>query len=220
MGKDERQGARRDRNLRVFKRVPELGYYFVVTDTQATEINYLHGLRDSIPAELRDRLVIKVNKAPTSELLEKCIEMAAVEPQYRKPWIVFDRDLVKDFDQIILDAEKQDVNVGWSNPCIEIWFCAYFGKMPMCQASTQCNAEFEKIYKENVRQAYSKADEDIYKKLCQYGDEEKAIEFAESRYSEQCKNYIKPSEMLSATALHNLICEIRRKVTRNNHLKR
>ena len=122
MGKDERKGARRDRNQRIFQRIPELGYYFVVTDTQATETNYLYGFRDSIPPELRNRLVIKVNRASTGDLVEKCMEMAAVEPQYRKPWIVFDRDQVKNFDQIITDAEKQDINVGWSNPCIEIWF--------------------------------------------------------------------------------------------------
>jgi hypothetical protein len=42
MGKDERKGARRDRNQRISKRIPELGYYFVVTDTQATESNYLN----------------------------------------------------------------------------------------------------------------------------------------------------------------------------------
>ncbi len=46
-----RAGKRKDRNKRVGKRVPELGYYLIVTDT---EENYFEGLRDSIPEELRD----------------------------------------------------------------------------------------------------------------------------------------------------------------------
>ena len=53
---------RRDRNQRVGVRVPELGYYLIVTDTEETEKNYFEGLRDSIPSELKDRLVIKVEK--------------------------------------------------------------------------------------------------------------------------------------------------------------
>lgn len=48
---DSRAGKRRDRNKRVGARVPELGYYLIVTDTEETEKNYFEGLRDSITAE-------------------------------------------------------------------------------------------------------------------------------------------------------------------------
>ena len=113
---DRRAGKRRDRNKRVGIRVPELGYYLIVTDTEETEKNYFEGLRDSIPAELKDRLVIKVEKAKTVELVERALELANKEPQYRIPWIVFDRDQVKDFDNIIQAAEKSGVGAGWSNP--------------------------------------------------------------------------------------------------------
>ncbi len=212
MGKDERRGARHDRNQRVSKRIPELGYYIVVTDTQSTEINYLYGFRDSIPDSVRDRLIIKVNKAPTKELLAKCLEIASVEPQYRKPWIVFDRDLVPNFDKIVSDAEKQGVNAGWSNPCIEIWFQAYFGTMPMLQTSTQCNTEFEKAFRGKVGQNYTKTDKDIYQKLCKFGNEKSAIKIAELRYKQQCKVYEKPSEMLSTSTLYLLIDEIQQKI--------
>ena len=58
---DRRSGKRKDRNQRVGTRVPELGYYLIVTDTKETEKNYFEGLRDSIPAELKDRLVIKLD---------------------------------------------------------------------------------------------------------------------------------------------------------------
>lgn len=110
---DSRAGKRRDRNQRVGIRVPELGYYLIVTDTEETEKNYFEGLRDSIPIELKDRLVIKVEKAKTVELVERALELAHKEPQYRIPWIVFDRDQVKDFDDIIQAAEKSGVGAGW-----------------------------------------------------------------------------------------------------------
>ncbi len=52
--------------------------------------------------------------------------------------IVFDRDQVKDFDEIIRLAEKNDINAGWSNPCFEIWMFAYFGEMPTIKESYIC----------------------------------------------------------------------------------
>ena len=146
---DSRAGKRRDRNKRVGARVPELGYYLIVTDTEETEKNYFEGLRDSIPAELKDRLVIKVEKARTVELVKKALEMTGQESQYRIPWIVFDRDQVKDFDEIIQTAEKSGVGAGWSNPCFEIWMYAYFGEMPVIRESFTCcdrfAEKFEKI---------------------------------------------------------------------------
>lgn len=59
---DYRAGKRKSRNQRVGTRIPELGYYLIVTDTEETEKNYFEGLRDSIPKELKNRLIIKVEK--------------------------------------------------------------------------------------------------------------------------------------------------------------
>ncbi len=130
MGKDDRKGKRVDRNSRTATRVPELGYYIIVTDTEETEKNYFEGLRDTIPEEIRGRIVIKVKETSTKDLVEIAQELRNEDPQYRKPWIVFDRDQVKNFDDIIHRAEKIDIEVGWSNPCIEIWFFSYFESIP------------------------------------------------------------------------------------------
>lgn len=82
---DRRAGKRKDRNQRMGQRVPELGYYLIVTDTEETEKNYFEGLRDSIPAELKDRLIIKVEKAKTVELVKRALELVGKESQYRIP---------------------------------------------------------------------------------------------------------------------------------------
>lgn len=106
MAKADRKGKRKGRdNFRT--RVPDLGYYFIVTDTRETEENYMYGLRDSLPKDLQGRIVIKVSKAKTDELVTACKEQAAMEPQYGEPWIVFDRDRVIHFDQIIENAEQE-----------------------------------------------------------------------------------------------------------------
>lgn len=211
---DFRAGKRKDRNQRVGTRIPELGYYLIVTDTEETEKNYFEGLRDSIPVELKEHLVIKVEKAKTKELVQKAMELTDAESQYRIPWIVFDRDQVKDFDEIVWMAEQNDINVGWSNPCFEIWMYAYFGEMPAIKESYTCCSRFSEKFLKVTGQKYLKKDKYIYRKLVQYGDEEKAFQIAEQCYK-KCKidEKAKPSEMWPASKVQNLVEEIRCKAT-------
>lgn len=210
---DHRAGKRRNRNQRVGTRVPELGYYLIVTDTEETEKNYFEGLRDSIPVELKDRLVIKVERTKTVELIERAVELTDAESQYRIPWIVFDRDQVKDFDEIVRLAEKNDINAGWSNPCFEIWMYAYFGEMPAISESYTCCERFAEKFERVTGQKYLKKYKDIYRKLVQYGDEEKAIQIAKRCYKKCVEDgKKKPSEMWPVSKVQGLVEEIRRKL--------
>ena len=103
--------------------------------------------------------------------------------EYRIPWIVFDRDQVQGFDEIITKAVSKGIQVSWSNPCFEIWMYAYFGSMPVIQDSWICCSDFSRVYENKTGQKYSKADEQMYGKLCKSGDEEKAIKIASRSWS-------------------------------------
>ncbi len=185
-----------------------MGYYFVVTDTKETEKNYLTGLRDSLPERLQGRIVIKVSSTKTSELITAC-EQADVDPQYRQCWIVFDRDQVAAFDKIIGDAKSKGIQVGWSNPCVEIWFDAYFGKMPTVQDSVSCWKGFAA---QKTGQEYEKANQHIYAALKKLGDEAGAIKLAENCLQAHVKEgKTQPSKMCPGTTLHHLVDEIRKK---------
>lgn len=208
----DRTGRRISRELRMQRRTPSLGYYIIMTDTEQTEHNYLSGLRDSISPELRDKLVIKVSARRTISLVEESREATAMNPQYAEPWIVFDRDQVKNFDAIIQEAERHGIHVGWSNPCIEIWFHVYLGEMPHASGSVACNEAFEHRYKTMTGQKYQKADKNIYSKLCRHGDEAAAIRLAERKLTEHLHHgKCTPSEMSPCTTLHRLVQEIRLK---------
>lgn len=212
MAKADRTGKRKRRESAA-RRVPDLGYYIIVTDAKETERNYLYGLRDSLPEKLQGRIVIKVSTAKTDELVNSCKNQASLEPQYGEPWIVFDRDRVNRFDEIVQTAYKEGISVGWSNPCIEIWFDAYFGQMHGYQESKQCWYRFAETYKRRTGLEYSKADEQIYDVLNRYGDEKKAIDIAEKRFKTHVESGVtKPSEMVPATTLHQLVNEIRGKI--------
>ena len=212
MAKKDRTGNRKTREQRKQFKVPELGYYLIVTDTEATERCFFNGLHQALPEMVRNKLVIKVVETKTRAMIDKCLELTAYEAQYRIPWIVFDRDQVQGFDEIIAEAQKKDIQVGWSNPCFEIWMFAYFGAMPAIQDSWICCSEFGRVYETKIGQKYSKADEKMYGKLCMVGDEEKAIQIAQQKLA-QCErdDKKKPSEMCPCTTVHKLVAEIRGK---------
>ncbi|MGD9568092.1 MAG: RloB family protein [Sedimentibacter sp.] len=218
MRANERRGARKDRNTKRSTRTPELGYYLIVTDTKETEKNYLEGLRDSIPGKLKDKLVIKVFETKTVDIVEKCKELRNKDPQYRIPWIIFDKDQVSNFDYIISNAEKNDIYAGWSNPCIEIWFMAYFGSMPTINDSVICCNSFKDKLSHVSEIKYKKSDKDIYRHLNKYGNETIAIEVAEKRHIEYVNNCeITPSKMYSSSTVYILIKEINGKIN-NLHM--
>ena len=61
--------------------VPEMGYYLVITDTEATERFFFTGLHDSLPPNMQKKLVIKVVETKTQNMIQKCMELTAFTPQ-------------------------------------------------------------------------------------------------------------------------------------------
>ena len=210
MARKDRTGNRKSREQNRKTKVPELGYYLIVTDTQGTERCFFNGLHGELPPDVKNKIVIKVVETKTRTMIDKCIELTAYDAQYRIPWIVFDRDQVQGFDAIIKEAENKGIKVGWSNPCFEIWIYAYFGSMPAIQDSWTCCSEFGRVYENKTGQKYSKADEQMYGRICKNGDEQKAIQIAHQKL-EQCKREGKanPSEMCPGTTVYELVGEIK-----------
>ncbi len=209
----ERNDSRTIRGQLFKQRIPKLGYYFIVTDTKETEQNYMFGLRNSIPPELQGKLVIKVVKTKTKNLVEEALNLASLNPQYGEIWIIFDRDQVQNFDEIISEAITKGINIGWTNPCIEEWFSAYFGAMPTYANSVSCCNGFEQIFERNAHQKYVKPDLAIYEKLNRFGNEEKAIRIATQKmHDHRIQGKYKPSEQIPGTTVHLLVDEIKSKI--------
>ncbi len=208
MSKSERNGVRKQR--RTGTRTPELGYYLILTDTKETERNFFNGLRDSIPEEYKNRIVVKVLQSATRDMIDDATELLAKDSQYREAWLVFDRDRVVGFDDIIKKAKSKGLKVGWSNPCFEIFMSAYFGEMPNISDSVECCHRFGELFEKKTKVAYDKAMRDIYAKLVKYGNEKAALELAERKLREKddCK---KPSEKCPASTVWILVREIRNK---------
>lgn len=112
MAKKDRTGNRKTRDQRKQFKTPELGYYLIVTDTEATERCFFTGLHQAMPKDVRNKLVIKVIETKTRTMIDKCMELMAYDAQYRITWIVFDKDQVQGFDDIIAEAVNKGIHVG------------------------------------------------------------------------------------------------------------
>ena len=55
MAKKDRTGNRKTRDQRKQFKVPELGYYLIVTDTEATERCFFAGLHQALPEDVMDQ---------------------------------------------------------------------------------------------------------------------------------------------------------------------
>lgn len=206
-----RRGNIRKRGTRT--RQYDLGFYVIITDTDKTEKNYFEGFLEKIPPELKDRITIKVVKTSTKDLIKTALTTRSEDAQYRKPCIIFDRDQVKDFDDIVKKADKLDVFCGWSNPCFEIFLMAYFGKMPSMISSVQCCQKFSEEFQKRTGQEYSKADNRLYEKMCKYGDEKTAITIAAEKKLKFDKNGITiASQMQPCSMVYELLQEINAKI--------
>ena len=123
------------------------------------------------------------------------------------------------YSEIILikSAEQSGIHAGWSNPCLEIWLYAYFGNMPNIQDSVSCCKRFAIEYEKRTDQKYDKAEKDLYKKLCEFGNEENAIKIAQQKRKQCIENGLTvPSKMIPCTMIDILINIIKTKIGDNN----
>lgn len=213
MSEEERNGHRRSRDARFDRCNLRLGNYLIITDAKKTEKLYMEGLKESLPKSVRNQLQIKVvTDIATDKLVEKACSLRSKSSVYCDTWIVFDCDLVPNFDKIIKDAESKGIHVAWSNPCIEMWFFAYFNKTPNISDSTTCIRKFKNLCHSKMNKyEYHKEDKAIYKKLIRYGDEEQAIRCAKARYKSLQNPSKKCAKMVGVTTLYQLVEDIKSK---------
>ena len=204
----DRRGKKKDRNKSVGSRKKELENYLIVTDTKKTENNYFNGLKSCIPENMRSKIIIKTKKADTKTIVEDTLAEFHSNPQYTKPCIVFDRDRVTNFDEIIKEAKDNSIFCGWSNPCIEIWFFCYFKNMPTICESKVCCTRFSELFQRKFGQEYDKADADIFDKLKRKGNLSQAIKRAEKRDKQFSNDNTQPSECVPCTKVYEIVKDI------------
>lgn len=199
-GRRQKRSERKTRHLRTRNLI-------IFSDGQKTEKYYINGLKGSLPLEERRKLHVDFQFDRTPNLVDSCLRYAEQSPVYAELWIMLDRDEVADFDEILSYAERNHVCTAWSNPCIEIWFEAYFREMHSYIDSQHCISAFTKLFQKYTGHNYIKANDRNYELLTGYGDEKQAIQRARKKYESYLQNgkQIKPGQMNPCSTVFQLL---------------
>ena len=181
------------------KRYEIIQRIMILTDGKETDYNYFNGIKEILSEKNTKRIQLKILRdIKTQDLISTAKEERNNEPNYYEVWLVLDCDQrASDLDRIVSEASKADIHVGWSNPCIEIFFACYFGSVPSWSSSKECISKFKALFLRKTKMEYKKNDRNIYPKLRQYGNEKTALKFASQRTEESRKNSVTPKKVSS-----------------------
>jgi RloB-like protein len=101
--------------------------FLIVCEGEKTEPNYFK----SFPVSTRPEVTIVGAGCETIAVVTKAIELMTAK-KFDRVWCVFDRDPSKvnntapRFREALKIADKENINVAYSNECFEIWYLLHF----------------------------------------------------------------------------------------------
>lgn len=127
--KRDRGGRKRERRIAVREVAPYR--YLIVCEGEETEPNYFEGIKKKIDAKYRRKIDVEIDGTGrnTESLVRYALRIKTLSTlPYDKVWVVFDRDdfSPEQFNNAIIKAKDNDLQVAWSNVAIELWFVLHF----------------------------------------------------------------------------------------------
>lgn len=186
-------------------------YFLIVSEGTKTEPNYFETFIGK-----RGSKVVSVNcKGRGKNTTQLIAEAKKIQEQDRKHgkvydsvWIVFDKDNFPDdaFNNAIVTAPKEGIQVAWNNPSIELWYLLHLTDTTKELTPASCISEIEKIIKQNNKSfKYNKSSKD-FKWLNKEDNQHKAISRAKKLQQ------FKPEEAFAkqnpCTTVDKLVCQL------------
>lgn len=187
----------------------------IVCEGEKTEPGYFKTLKDLLEVKFRDLVDLKkINLKElieidgsgknTKSLVRHTLRLKAqASIPFGHVWCVFDKDSFtnEQFNSAIINAEKEDIEVAWSNEAIELWFLLHFEYISTGITRYQYIDKLNYIFKSIGLGKYEKNMDGIYNILKEYGSQDFAIGNAK-RLLKDGFNY---ADMKPATTVYKLI---------------
>jgi hypothetical protein len=138
----------------------------IYTEGTKTEPNYFNSIKDELRLSEIDIRVQGVSGFGnhTLPLVEGIIERKNKEKEdgfETEWWVVFDKDNHANFNEAVLLAQKNGINVAYSNECFELWFILHFGYLQTSLGRNNFAAKLTKL----LGGKYEKNSSDIYEMI-------------------------------------------------------
>lgn len=150
--------------------------YLIVCEGEKTEPNYFKSL-----VGFRNSAVISVDIEGTGtgtvRLIKDAIEIKNLNPdKYDRVWAVFDKDNFNDFNDAIALANKNDINVAWSNEAFELWYVLHFQYLDTAITRSQYIEIINRHFRDLIHGfKYEKNSDSFYHILKKYCNEDFAV---------------------------------------------
>ncbi|WP_270942800.1 RloB family protein [Romboutsia lituseburensis] len=151
------------------------------------------------------KIVVKpiLNNESPKRIVERAIKEKN-EASYIQVWVVFDKDDFNDFDEAIQLANRNNINVAFSNQAFELWFLLHYKYIAHNMHRNKYEIEIEKF----TGKSYSKTNEQMYDILRYKMDD--AISNAKKGHQKHKLESIKPSDWESCTTVYTLVEQLNR----------
>lgn len=194
--------------------------YYIFCEGTKTEPNYFEGMKRQIERKGMYRNSVFINIEGVGEGTVRILEHAEKYIRSNKisegeVWIIYDKDdFSEDSFNFVADRIKQlnqestkiKYNAAWSNQCIEYWFILHFDYYVANNDRSFYIEYLNKKFKELGLDPYIKNDKEIFKKLENYGDPDRAVRFAQKRLDEL--KGLPDSKAVPATKVHLLYMQL------------
>lgn len=145
------------------KKIPVRDEFLIVTNGKRSEKNYFEVLRGKIKSIYKIKVKF-INGDP-----EAVVDFAVKEKsESNRVWCVFDKDEFSS-DSIyhaMATADKNAVNVAFSNAAFEVWLIDHFCRFEKEKSSAELNEILDELLKEaGYDKGYSKSDVELIKKV-------------------------------------------------------
>jgi hypothetical protein len=165
----------------------------IVCEGEKTEPNYFKSFDQMRHGDVVYEIECDGGKINTIQVVDKAIELQNKAAESGNPydtvWAVFDKDdfPASSFNAAIIKAEQHNIGCAWSNEAFELWYVFHFVNRVTVMhredykkaISSHVNAS--PAYREKAKYSYKKNDAKTHTTLLNYGDEARAIRYAQSQ---------------------------------------
>lgn len=216
MASENWKKQRKIESIRIFSKK-----YYIFCEGTKTEPNYFEGMKRQIERKGIYRNSVFINIEGIGEGTIRILDYAEKYIEKNKinegeVWIIYDKDdfteesfnsVAAKIEQLNQNNAKLKYNAAWSNQCIEYWFILHFDYYIADNERCFYIEYLNKKFKELGLTPYIKNDKEIFKKLEQYGDPDRAVRFAQKRLNEL--EGVPDAKAVPATKVHLLYKQLR-----------
>lgn len=170
-----------------------------------TEFNYFTAFKNEVNSSKISDISIEVLKTQTKGGLDPLGAVKHVikdKQECDEVWVVFDKDHF-DIEEALRLAQRNDINVAWSNECFELWFLLHFSSLTTFLGRKEALEKVKEVYKKTLKITYEKNSKEEFQRL--RSRMKVAIAYAKKQHQLMKRDGISANKANPCTTVYKLV---------------